>query len=188
VHKSAQKNFTNLGETTMKTFKLSAAAALLASFAFSASAMTLVNDEGLAQVSGQDGVSIVADLHVGIGSFTYSDSGNTVSFNNIGITGVIAATIDVISGATFQGDLAGALMAAGTAPANVPAVLGSAALQLGFTGQDVIQFAIPAVANTGGLNISVASITTGNGGASMGGIALSKLDVGGTKVWMFGHN
>jgi hypothetical protein len=31
-------------------------------------------------------------------------------------------------------------------------------------------------------------MTTGNGGASMGGIALRNLDIGGTKVWMFGHN
>lgn len=171
----------------MKVLKLTAAAALLASCAFSASAMTPVSDEALAQVSGQDGVSIVADLHVNVGSFTYSDSGNTVAMNNININGLIGATIDVISGGDFQTALGGALVANGVAPANVPGVLASAAPLLGFTGQDVIQFGIPAVAGTNGLNISVASITTGNGGPSMGGMALAKLDLGGTKVWMFGH-
>lgn len=171
----------------MKTFKLTAAAALLASLAFSASAMTPVNDEGLSQVSAQDGVTIVADLHVNIGSFTYSDSGNTVAMNNIGVNGLIGATIDVISGGDFQTALGGALVANGVAPANVPGVLTAAAPLLGFTGQDVIQIGIPAVAGTNGLSVSVASMTTGNGGASMGGIALAKLDMGGTKVYMFGH-
>ncbi len=171
----------------MKTFKLSAVAAVLASCAFAASAMTPVSDEALAQVSGQDGVSIVADLHVGIGSFTYSDSGNTVSMNNIGISGVIAATIDVVSGADFQTAAVGALVGTGLTVAQAGAALTAAAPLLGFTGQDVIQIAIPPVTGTNGINISVASMTTGHGGASMGGMALSKLDLGGTQVWMFGH-
>jgi len=172
----------------MKFFKMSAVAAMLASFAFSASALTPVSDEALSQVAGQDGVSIVADLHVNIGSFTYSDSGNTTSMNNISVSGVLAATIDVISGTQFQGDAVGALVGTGMDVASATTAMTAAAPLLGFNGQDVIQIGIPAVAGTNGLNISVASMTTGNGGASMGGIALSKLDIGGTKVWMFGHN
>jgi len=172
----------------MKSFKLSAVAALLASFTFAASAMTPVSDDALAQVSGQDGVSIIADLHVNIGSFTYSDSGNTFAMNNIGISGVLAATIDVISGAQFQGAAVGALMGTGLDSTQATAALTAAAPLLGFTGQDVIQIGIPAVSGTNGINISVASMTTGNGGASMGGMALTKLDLAGTKVWMFGHN
>ncbi|MDP3655193.1 MAG: DUF6160 family protein [Rhodoferax sp.] len=186
----------------MKSFKLSAVAALLASFTFAASAMTPVSDEALSQVSGQDGVSIVADLHVNIGSFTYSDSGNTFAMNDIGIKGVIAATIDVISGADFQGvptaanpsgtGLFGALTGTGLTNAQAGAVLSAAAPLLGFNGQDVIQIGIPAVSGTNGIDITVASMTTGHGAAgftnSMGGIALTKLDLAGTKVWMFGHD
>lgn len=176
----------------MKSFKLSAVAALLASFTFAASAMTPVSDDALAQVSGQDGVSIVADLHINIGSFTYSDSGNTFGMNNIGISGVLAATIDVISGSDFQTAAVGALVGTGLSMADAGAALTAAAAPLGFNGQDVIQIGIPAVSGTNGINISVASMTTGNAahtgqGASMGGIALTKLDLGGTKVWMFGH-
>ena len=172
----------------MKLFKMTAVAAMLASFAFSASALTPVNDEALSQVSGQDGVSIVADLHVNIGSFTYSDSGHTASMNGINVSGVIAATIDVVSGADFQTAAVGALVGTGLTVPQAGAALTAAAPLLGFTGQDVIQIAIPAVSGTNGLQISVASMTTGNGGASMGGIALKNLDIGGTKVWMFGHN
>ena len=172
----------------MKFFKMSAVAAMLASFAFSASALTPVSDEALSQVAGQDGVSIVADLHVNIGSFTYSDSGNTASMNGLAVSGVIAATIDVVSGADFQTSAVGALVGTGLTVAQAGAALTAAAPLLGFTGQDVIQIGIPAVSGTNGLQISVASMTTGNGGASMGGIALRNLDIGGTKVWMFGHN
>ncbi len=171
----------------MKFFKMSAVAAMLASFAFSASALTPVSDEALSQVAGQDGVSIVADLHVNIGSFTYSDSGATTSMNGISVSGVLAATIDVVSGGSFQTAAVGALVGTGMDVASATAAMTAAAPLLGFNGQDVIQIGIPAVAGTNGLNISVASMTTGNGGASMGGIALSKLDIGGTKVWMFGH-
>lgn len=172
----------------MKFFKMSAVAAMLASFAFSASALTPVSDEALSQVAGQDGVSIVADLQVNIGSFTYSDSGNTASMNGIAVSGVIAATIDVVSGADFQTAAVGSLVGTGLTVAQAGAALTAAAPLLGFTGQDVIQIGIPTVSGTNGLQVSVASMTTGNGGASMGGIALRNLDIGGTKVWMFGHN
>jgi hypothetical protein len=164
---------------------------MLASFAFSASALTPVNDEALSQVAGQDGVSIVADLHVNIGSFTYSDSGNTASMNGINVSGVLAATIDVVSGAQFQGAALAALEGTGLTTAQAGAVLAASATPLGFNMQDVIQIAIPAVSGSNGLQISVASMTTGHGlaaGNSMGGIALTNLDIGGTKVWMFGHN
>lgn len=186
----------------MKSFKLSAVAALLASFTFAASAMTPVSDEALAQVSGQDGVSIVADLQVNIGSFTYTDSTNTFAMNNIGINGVIAATIDVIDAATFKGvptaanpvpsGLAASLLGSGVTAGNLSQVMTDAALALGYVDQDVIAIAIPKVSNTTGLDITVASMTTGRGASgttnSMGGISLANLNLGGTKVWMFGHD
>ena len=108
----------------MQFFKLTAVAALLAGAALSASAMTSIDDESLAQVSGQDGVSIAANLNINIGSFTYTNvsGGASMSFNNIGITGLVAMTMDVVSNAQVNGEV-GALIAKndGTTLANATA-------------------------------------------------------------------
>src|ERR1700752_3788652 len=97
-----------------------AVAAALATLALSASAMTPIQDNELSTVSGQDGVSIAADLHVNIGSFVYTDTdttGGSVSFNNIAISGVIAASIDIVNATTFATAMAGLGVDAGQAVA-----------------------------------------------------------------------
>jgi hypothetical protein len=174
----------------MNMLKLTAAAALVAA-SLSASAMTTINDEELSTVSGQDGVSIAADLNVNIGAFTYTDSGSSVSFNNISVKGLMAMTIDVIGGAEFSGDIVGGIIAHGGAAdvATATPVAGAMALALGYTaGSDVVQFAgAEAAAHLTTPTITVDSISTGHGGKSFGGITITNLDLQGTKVWMFGH-
>jgi hypothetical protein len=175
----------------MKLIKLSAVAAALAATALSASAMTSLADDQLSQVSGQDGVSIVADLNINIGSFKYTDSGASVSFNNIDISGMMVMTVDVLTGAGFQGAASAALTARGVNAADQATILGATAAATGFVGNDVVQFAFPTVGGTTARqvapSITVASITTGNGGASFGGFALNNIDLQGTKIWMYGH-
>ena len=181
----------------MNAFKFSAVAlALVASF--SASAMTSIQDADLAQVSGQEGVSIVADLNMNIGSFSYTDDGASVSFNNIGINGMMIATIDVMTAAAFVPSVVNSVATQGTLAASLAAaVVTAAGVATGWTGQDVVQFAFPQVGAIGSAvsldarkatpTITVASITTGNNGASFGGITIKNLDLQGTKVWMYGH-
>jgi hypothetical protein len=179
----------------MNAFKFSAVALALAA-SFSASAMTSIQDADLAQVSGQEGVSIVADLNINIGSFTYTDDGASVSFNNIGIKGMMIATIDVLTAAAFVPTVIGSVaVQGGLATADAAAVVTAAGVATGWTGQDVVQFAFPVVgsgtvtanARLATPTITVASITTGHGGASFGGIQIKNLDLQGTKVWMYGH-
>ena len=188
-----------------------ALAASLALVAFGASAMTSVADEDLSTVSGQDGVSIVADLNVNIGSFSWGNKSqsSSVNFNNIAVTGMVAMTLDVINNANFVGvaptaTTAGTGLTGAAAPLLQAAALGGAtgisgaALLtnvLGSTGyagtSDVIQIAFPTThdANTQAvaMSITVDSIKTGNGGASMGSVALNNIDLSGTKVWIYGH-
>lgn len=182
----------------MNVFKLSAVALALAA-SVSASAMTSIHDADLAQVSGQEGVSIISDLNVNIGSFTYIDDGASVSLNNINITGLQIVMIDVLTGAGFNTALnTSVLTQSGLAPADATAVAGAIATATGFTGQDVVQIAYPQIGAVGSaeslnarktkLSISVASITTGHGGASFGGIGIKNWDYQGSKIWMYGHN
>jgi len=180
----------------MTSFTKSLIAAALATAAFSASAMTPIQDAELSTVSGQDGVSIAASLNVNIGSFVYTDTdkgdatglggGGSVAFNNIKIQGLLAATIDIINAPTF-----GAILTAA----------GVSGAPAGYynNASDVVQIAIPAVAQTPLLNMSVGSITMGSTdatgkavtagatGPSFGSIALNNVDLRGTTVWIWAH-
>jgi hypothetical protein len=164
-----------------------AIAATLATVAFSASAMTPIQDTELSTVSGQDGVSIVANLNVKIDSFVYTDTdaldanglgGGSVSFNGIKVNGLIAASIDILSKNSF-------LAAAGAAGVTNPGTFYNPA-----TGGDVVQIAIPAdvqVAAGKFLNVSVDAIKMGNNAASFGSVAMNQIDMRGTQVWIYAH-
>jgi hypothetical protein len=181
----------------MKLLKQLAVVAALSSIASYASALTPIADSDLSNVSGRDGVSIAADLHVNIGSFVYTDTdttGGSVSFNNIKITGAIAATIDIINNATFQGEVS-AFNADGSANASTTlgvisplAVPGASAGLAAFqpTG-DVVKIAIPKVDTVKNLSMSVDSIKMGNSTASYGSFAVNDIKLQGTTVYIWAH-
>jgi hypothetical protein len=175
----------------MKLIKKLALAAALSSFAMAASAMTTIEDSDLSQVSGQDGVSIAANLNINVGSFVYTDTdatGGSVSFNNIAIKGTIAATIDIINAATFSTDAFGAVLGV-VAPAG-PADPQAAALgAFVSTGSDVVKIAVPNIAVGAGheLNMSVAAIKMGHSAASFGSFAMNDIKLQGTTVYIWAH-
>ncbi|HJU99457.1 MAG TPA: DUF6160 family protein [Burkholderiaceae bacterium] len=164
-----------------------AVAAALATLALSASAMTPIQDTELSAVSGQDGVSIAANLNIKMDSFVYTDTdaldangmgGGSVSFNGIKVKGLIAASIDILSKNSF-------LAAAGAAGVTNPGTFYNPA-----SGGDVVQIAIPADVQVGAgklLNISVDSIKMGNNAASFGSVAMNQVDLRGTQVWIWAH-
>lgn len=189
----------------MKTFKKLALVAAMSSFAFAASAMSPIQDADLSQISGQDGVSIAANLQVAIGEFKYTDTdtnGGSVSFNNIQTRGTIAATIDIIDNATAIGNLKAYL--AGTDSAITS--MGEAGSVLGLTGAigttaaeqgailaafipqgDVVKIAVPMLTTSNKLNVSVDSIKMGNSAASFGSVALNDIQLQGTTVYIWAH-
>ena len=167
----------------MNSFKKLALVAAMSSVAFSASALTSVDDADLSQVAGQDGVSIAANLNVNIGSFVYTDTdsaGGSISFNNIKFTGAVAATLDIINNASFLADASG--------PSSILGVTGGTGLS-GFspTG-DVVKIALPHVDTAKLLNISVQSIRMGNAASkSFGSIAINNLNLAGTTAYIWAH-
>jgi hypothetical protein len=171
-------------------FKLCAVAAAACAMSLSASAMTSIQDEELSQVSGQDGVSIAADLKINIGSFTYTDTdanGGSVSMRNINVSGLFLTTIDILSNTAFQGALLASVSSydAANTVANMTALAASGQAPAG----DVVQIAFPNVGVTHSLapSVSVGAITMGNSTASYGSMAINNIDLQGTKVWIWAH-
>jgi len=172
----------------MKSVKTLALAAALACTAFAASAMTTMAEDELSAVSGQDGVSIAANLNVNIGSFKYTDTdatGGSVSFNNITMKGLLGVTIDIINKDTFIGEVATA--AGGLPTAAVTAVLTTGGFYDGTS--DVVKIAFPNVGLPAALtpSIGVESIKMGNSNASFGSFAMNNINMQGTTVWMWAH-
>lgn len=177
----------------MKLIKKTAVAAALSVFAVAASAMTPMQDESLSQVSGQDGVSIAADLNINVGSFVYTDTdtaGGSVSFQNIAFTGTIGVTMDIINQATFTADVFDANVLGVVAPpaATNPAAQ-AAALAAFYPGGDVVKIAIPEIQlqNGNALDMSVAAIRMGGATASYGSFAMNDIQLQGTKVYIWAH-
>jgi hypothetical protein len=173
----------------MKFFKLAAVAAALAGAALSASAMTSMQDDQLSSVTGQDGVTLAANLNINVGSFQYTnttDNNATVSFNNIGVKGMVLMTIDVLSNATFQTAAGAAIdsLETGAAAAQDKAIVG-----LAVPATDVVQFAFPNAhfSHTLAPSITVGSVTLGHSTASFGSFAINNIDMQGTSVWMWAH-
>jgi len=195
----------------MKFFKKLAIATALTSLSLAASAMTPIADTELSQVSGQDGVSIAANLNVNIGSFQYSTNNNAagtgggeVSFNNVAITGTFAATLDILNNSKFFQSTGATTLPTGEAMTvlGLDAVKTQAADLAGFypltaagTGTDVVKIAIPKIYATAGnqLNVTVGSITMGSNGvansanASFGSFALNNIQMQGTTVYIWAH-
>ena len=169
----------------MKLLKQLTVVAALSSIASYASALTPIADSDLSKVSGRDGVSIAADLHINIGEFKYTDTdatGGSVSFNNIKIAGAIAATIDIINNATFQADASAA-----SGASSVLGVTGGAGLAAFMPTGDVVKIAIPQVDTTKNLSMSVDSIKMGNSTASYGSFAANDIKLQGTTVYIWAH-
>jgi hypothetical protein len=162
----------------MKLHQAAVGAGLLAT-ALCCHALTDANDDELRVVGGKDGVSILANLNVDIGSYKYTDtdpSGGSISRNGIHVGGVLALTIDVINVATFQG------------------ILTSLGVSNGATNtfsatSDVVQISFPNVPMNSAamLSISTASTTMGNSTASFGSHAINQIDLRGTSVWIWAH-
>jgi hypothetical protein len=177
----------------MKLIKLSAIAAALSALTLSASAMTAINDSELSQVTGRDGVSIGGDLNINIGSFKYTDTdatGGSVSFNNIGITGMFVMTVDILNHTAFSGAVGGAMAAHGLTGAEVTTNLTNLVVNGVYdNASDVVQFAFPNAQQDARLtpSINVGSITMGGSTKSFGSFAMNNIDLQGTKIWMWAH-
>lgn len=181
----------------MKSLNRLAAVAVLSTLASHAFALAPIADNELSSVAGRDGVSIAADLHVSIGAFVYTDTdaaGGSVHFNNIKITGAIAATIDIINNATFVSE-ASALNGDGSSnthttlgwipPQTAP---GASPGLLAFAPQgDVVRIAIPQVDTNKNLRVSVDAIKMGNSNASFGSFAANDIRLQGTTAYIWAH-
>ena len=173
----------------MQSFKLSAVALALSAVAFSASAMTSIEDADLSQVTGQDGVTIAGDLHINIGAFTWTDTdtnGGSVSFNNISIAGMFVQTIDVLSNAYFS---AAAPMFFQQYEAAADASTDATKFLTLVGTSDVVQFAFPNIGVNHAVTptITIASITNSGSTASYGKIEIKNLDLQGTRIWLWAH-
>jgi hypothetical protein len=194
---SAQTSTTDrsiLEKSTMKLIKLSAVAAALAALTLSASAMTSIQDEELAQVAGQDGVSIGGDLKINVGSFQYTDTdadGGSVQFKNIGFNGMFVMTIDILNHTAFANTVGASMVGHGLTGAEAQTNLQNLVVNGVYDNtSDVVQFAFPDAQQDQRLtpSITVERIELGNsGGKSFGSFAMNNINLQGTKIWMWAH-
>lgn len=170
------------------------ATAAAACFSMSASAMQPLAEEQLSDVTGQ-AVSILGNLNVNIGSVTYTDNGTTAnggSFtaSNINATGLVAATLDLLTEANFTADL---VALTGLTAAQVEATVGAGGFYTYTAGidSDVVKIAVPNLGIGNGSvylpDVSIGSMTMGNSTKSFGSLAVNAINLQGTTVYIWAH-
>lgn len=196
----------------MKKFSQDSLALLLLGAAALAHAGTPLTDQDLRKVQGQDGVTVMGDLKIKTEAFTYTDTdatGGSISLNHITINGMYVKRYDILRGlpagstvlaesntaGTFGSAVAQSMQPylgeSGTVlPASQTAQQIAMAMAAGvYTSGDVVQIAFPSAGLNGALmpSFTVNSITMGNSSASFGSLSLDKIDMQGTKRWLWPH-
>jgi hypothetical protein len=177
----------------MKLFSIICGLAM-AITAVPAVAMQPLDDFELSQLRGRDGVTVLADMKVRIGSVLgYGPFGQAFyKLSDLMASGLLGAHVDVLSESAFTTALMGSLRNYGIKEADMAGIVAAVGADTGVVaGSDVIQLAFPALsaAATGAhLSITIASAATGAGGASMGGLVLKEINPSGTKIWFRSHS
>ncbi len=169
------------------------AALAIAISAVPASAMQPLGDFELSQVRGREGVTVLADLKVRIGTVLgYGPLGQAFyKLTDMMTSGLLGATVDVVSESMYTSALMGSLRSYGIKDSDMAGIMASVGADTGvIPGSDVIQIAFPALpASASGalLSINITSAATGTGGTSMGGVVLKDINPGGTRIWLLSH-
>lgn len=153
----------------MKSFKQLALAAAVLSASFMAQAeLKSMDDASMSAVTGQAGISIAGDFSGTVGNVAYIDDGNKLNLNGISMTGFAIADanplkIDVINDAGTQ-----------KLEISLPAMTGTVTV---------------ASINIGGNYTAANGATPGSlaGGTSIGGLAISDINMGGSAIRVWGH-
>ncbi|HET8694822.1 MAG TPA: DUF6160 family protein [Aquabacterium sp.] len=169
-----------------------------------------LSDQDLRSVQGQDGVTLMGDLHIKTDAFVYTDTdanGGSISFNGIAINGMFVRRYDILRGqplnyvsdANTPGSFGNAVASSmqpylgesGTVTASSQtAQQMNAAIAAGiYTGGDVVQIAFPNAGLSSDVmpSFTVQSITMGHSDNSFGSLTLDKIDFQGTKRWLWPH-
>ncbi len=157
----------------MKSFKQLALAAAVLSASFMAQAeLKSMDDASMSSVTGQAGISIAGNFSGSIGNVAYLDDGNKLNLNGITLTGFAIAdesplTIDVKS-KTING------VATQQLEIGLPTMTGT------ITVSNI---------NVGGNYTAAVGNTPGSlsGGTSLGGLAISDINMGGSAIRIWGH-
>lgn len=175
----------------MKLKKITTALSLMAA-SFAISAMQPIGDAELAQMTGQSGISVVTDLKLKIDELAFSNAEGTssIKMKDIAASGLMTTRVDIVSGSGFTDSLSASLTERGVAANDTDSVLSSIHTATGYApGSDVLQMSfpeMPTAASGALLSVSVGSTQFGNGG-SLGGMAINNINMGGTRVWIYGN-
>ena len=146
----------------MKLNQLALAAAFLAVPFMAQADLRSLDDAALAGISGQDGISIAGDFNGTIGAIVYRDSDasgtGTLRLENVSMTG-FSITDDN------------------------PLMIDVVTNTIGGTATDQLQITLPEM--TG--QVSIGAIRVGDGGASLGSLAIIDQNMAGTQLRICGH-
>lgn len=142
----------------MKTLKQLALATAVLAVPFMAQAeLKAMDDSSLSSVTGQAGISISGNFNGSIGKISYIDDGNSLNLETVEFDGFNIAD---------------------TAPVMVDVV----STDIGGTQTQQLQISLPTING----ELSVGAIRLG-AGASIGGLAISDMNMAGTTVKVWGH-
>lgn len=142
----------------MKTLKQLALATAVLAVPFMAQAeLKAMDDSSLSSVTGQAGISISGNFNGSIGKISYIDDGNSLNMETVAFSGFNISD-------------------------SAPILVDVVSTDIGGTQTQQLQISLPTI--TG--EVSVGAIRLGTG-ASIGGLAISDMNMAGTTVKVWGH-